>query len=81
MISEKSWAEFKDAGLLWFINTILHLFGWVIVLNIEDGKIIDAYPARTAFRGFSNETNTEGYIKLSDYLKENIDEIAKEARE
>lgn len=81
MISEKSWAEFKDAGLLWFINTILHLFGWVIVLNIEDGKIIDAYPARTVFRGFSNEINTEGYIKLSDYLKENINEIAKEARE
>ena len=58
--NKKSWEEFRATGLLWFINTILHMFGWAIVVNIEHGEIIDVYPARVEFRGFSESTNTKG---------------------
>ena len=62
MITEKSWKEFKDSGLLWFINKTLHVFGWAIVMemNKETNEIVRAYPARVKFRGFSEENNTEG---------------------
>ena len=61
---------------------ILHTFGWAICLNIdENSNVIDAFPARVKFRGFDEKHNTEGYIKVSDYLKENIEEIAQESKE
>lgn len=48
----KTWEEFSDAGMLWFVNRILHVFHWVIV--IQDGV---ATPARTDVIGFSEETD------------------------
>lgn len=82
MFKEKSWLEFRNAGLLWFINSILHLFGWCIVIDIDSttGEFLKAYPARTMFRGFAPGDNSEGYIKVSEYLKQNIDEIYEEAK-
>lgn len=82
MITRKTWGEFRDSGLLWFINTILHVFGWSIVVEQSDSEeIVDAYPARVKFRGFSEESTTRGYRNVSKYLKENIDEIQKEAEQ
>jgi hypothetical protein len=83
MVEKKTWKEFGEAGLLWWINMILHTFGWAIIFEIDDRteEITDCYPARVRFRGFDEKSNTEGYIKLSEYLKENINEIEKEARE
>ncbi|WP_459482094.1 hypothetical protein [Clostridium saccharoperbutylacetonicum] len=82
MINKKSWNEFRDNGFLWWINMILHAFGWVIAVKIDDdGNIIDAYPARTNVRGFPEEDNTEGYIKLSKYMNDNAAEILKESQE
>ena len=82
MIKRKTWEEFRKSGLLWFVNTILHVFGWAIVVNVNDNSnIIDCFPARVKFRGFDVETNTNGYIALSEFLKQNIDDIEKEARE
>ena len=78
-----NWKKFKDSGLLWYINTILHLFGWAIVLEINkdpNGEVFSAYPQRVSFRGFSEKDNTEGYIKVSDYLKDNMDDLDKEAK-
>lgn len=80
MVTRKSWNEFKNNGLLWLINSILHVFGWAIVIVINDsGEITDAYPARVRFRGFTEEINTAHYINISKYLKENADELYKEA--
>ena len=79
MIVEKSWEEFRDSGFLWWINMILHTFGWAITVKMEDGKVIDAYPARVKFRGFGEKNNTEGYIKVSQYMKENVSELLEEA--
>jgi len=81
MVEEKSWKEFRETGLFWFVNTALHAFGWALVVELDDDKITRVYPARVKFRGFSEEINTEGYIKVSKYLKENIDELEKEANE
>lgn len=81
MIDKKAWSEFRTSGMLWFVNTILHAFGWAIVLDIDDnGELAECYPARVKFRGFSEEVNAKGYIALSEYLKKNIDDIAEEAK-
>ena len=81
MVNREEWEEFRKTGLLWFINSILHLFGWAIVYSIAKNGKLDVYPARVKFRGFSENRNTEGYIKVSKYLQENIDELLKEAKE
>jgi len=78
MIKRKKWKEFQDSGLLWFINTTLHLFGWAIVFDVEDGEILEVYPARVEFRGFPEEVNDEGYAKVSSHMQENIASITKE---
>lgn len=80
MVERKTWEEFRNLKLLWFINQTLHLFGWAIVVNIENEKVIECYPARVKFRGFDEKDNTEGYIKLTEYLKNNIDELDKEVK-
>lgn len=82
MITKKTWQEFLDTGLLWWINRTLHLFGWAIVFQIEDdGTVSDVYPARVKFRGFAEETEKERFKILSAYLKSSIEEINKEAQE
>lgn len=80
MIDKKTWKEFRDSGTLWWINMILHTFGWAITVVVEDdGTISDAYPARVKFRGFSEKINTEGYQKVSQYMKDNVNELLDEA--
>lgn len=80
-VIRKTWKEFREQGFLWWINMILHTFGWAIVLEMEDGEVIDCYPARVKYRGFSEKNNTEGYIKVSNFLKENAEVLAQEANE
>lgn len=28
MLTKKTWKEFRESGFLWWINMILHTFGW-----------------------------------------------------
>ncbi len=83
MVNKKSWQQFRESGLLWWINMILHTFGWAIVYEIDDNsnKITNVYPARVKFRGFDENSNTEGYIKISKYIKENAEVLEAEARD
>lgn len=82
MVNEKSWKQFRDSGLLWWINMILHTFGWSIVVNVEeDGTISNGYPARVKYRGFGNEYNSIGYKQVSKYMNENAEQLQKESRE
>lgn len=81
MSKEKSWEEFRETGLLWLINSILHLFGWAVVYEFSDGRIQRVYPARVKYRGFDEKSNTQGYIKVTDYLQKNIKELSQEAKE
>ena len=80
MINKKSWKEFRECGMLWWINMILHTMGWAITYKFdEDGNILEVYPARVRFRGFGEQNNTDGYIKVSQYMKENVDKLLEEA--
>lgn len=76
--AQNQWEEFRKTKLLWFVNMILHAFGWVIVIESNDDVCVEAIPRRSTFRGFSEKTNTKGYLLLQKYLKENIDEIYEE---
>ena len=78
-MEEKTWKEFRESGLLWFVNTILHLFGWAIVVYKNDnGDIVNVSPARVSWRGFSEESNEKGYKKVTKFLSENIEDLLKE---
>ncbi len=83
MIKKKTWEEFRKSGLLWWVNRILHTFGWAICIDYDDKtkEIKEVFPARCKFRGFGREQEEDGYKKVSAYLKDNIDEIEKEANE
>lgn len=80
---EKDWKEFRESGLLWFINSILHVFGWAIVIqmNSETGEVIRAYPARVRYRGFSEKSMERGYINVSKWMKDHGNELLEEAKD
>ena len=74
MLDQKTWEEFQSTGLLWLVNTFLHTFGWTLMTQVDDdGNIIGGVPCRTDYRGFTTDINDEVYLKVTDWLKENID--------
>ena len=79
-VERKSWEEFRSAGLLWAVNSFLHIFGWSIVIQIDDDNTIVAYPARTSWRGFSEDSQARGYENISKYMKEHANELYEEAK-
>ncbi len=81
-IVRKTWTEFKNSGMLFFANLILQVFGWSIVIIIsDDGDFLDAYPARTKYRGFSEESMNRGYLKISEYMRDHCDELVRDTAE
>lgn len=79
MVDKRSWDEFKNAGLLWWINRQLHLFGWALVYEIEyDGTVMSVYPARVRFRGFPKESENEMFPKLTKHIAENVKDLLHE---
>lgn len=81
MVEKKTWKEFRECGLLWWINMILHMFGWAIVYNIDGEEVTEVYPARVKYRGFSEKDNTAGYINVSKYLEQNATILREESEE
>ena len=83
MVFKKSWNEFREIGLLWFVNRTLHLFGWAIVVEIDPKtkKTINGFPAKCKFRGFSEKCEIEGFKKVTKYLGMNHKRLTKEANE
>jgi len=81
MVKRKTWKEFQDCKLLWWINRLLHTFGWAIIFNTNnDGEIVEVYPARVSFRGFSEVEEEFGFYGLTEHLKENVDNLLKESK-
>ncbi len=80
MIDKRTWKEFQDTKLLWWINRILCTFGWAIVVEL-DGEFLSAYPARVKYRGFDEKSESDGFIGLSEYLEDNISQLSQECRE
>lgn len=80
MIERKTWGEFRETKMLWWINRILHTFGWAIVVNIAtDGTISEVYPARVSFRGFNEDSESAGFAGVSQYMVDNAEQLNKEA--
>lgn len=57
--------EFYQTGLLMFINSFLHIFGWAICYNPKR-KIL--HPAKVVYRGFSEGCQEKSYLKLTEYM-------------
>jgi hypothetical protein len=82
MVERKTWEEFRHAGLLWWVNRILHLFGWAIVVEVEaGGKVTDAYPARVKFRGFDETSESAGFTALTSHFADNATRLTREINE
>lgn len=60
--------EFKESGMLWFVNSILHAFGMALTWNPETDVI---EPVITKFRGFEEKYNDQGYRALTEYMRDN----------
>jgi len=75
MKEKRTWKEFRETGLLLFINQILHVFGWAIIVDEYKNT---CYPARVLFRGFEEKKVEESYIKITKYMKENSEQLLKE---
>lgn len=70
------WEEFRSSGLLWFINSSLHIFGVALVLESDkEGNITAVYPARTNVRGFTEGANNRGFKRMSNFMKTEADRI------
>lgn len=66
------------------VNKLLHVFGWSIMVYADDEvrKIYNIFPVRTAYRGFkeSSSEDIENYVKISQWMKDNAEELLDEAR-
>jgi hypothetical protein len=53
------------------------------VCEIDDAsqKVTRVYPARVKFRGFAEQNESEGFIKLSAWLDRNAAELKQESEE
>lgn len=80
MVKKKSWETFRKTRMLWLINRTLHIFGWAILLKIDEkGKVIDAFPARVKFRGFDAQSESDGFIGISKFMEKNAKQLRKES--
>lgn len=80
MVTKRTWDEFRETGLLLIINQILHIFGWSIVMELdEEENVQKTYPARVKFRGFDNNSVDKAYKKITQYMKNNITSIYDDA--
>jgi hypothetical protein len=76
-VEKRDWNEFRKTGLFMFMNTLLHAFGWAIVVELDNYKelgdeapVKNVYPARVKYRGFAEEDQTEMHERIADYLGE-----------
>jgi len=80
MVTKKDWNEFRNTGLVLFINQILHVFGWAIVFEVENDEVKSVYPARVKYRGFNENSVSKSYQKISEYMKNNASDLYEETK-
>lgn len=68
-IEKRSWEEFHQTRLLWWINRTLRLFGWSIVLVVQDEKVVDVYPAKTNATSFPEDFEKTAFKELQEYIR------------
>jgi hypothetical protein len=73
---ERSWDEFRESGIFCWVNRILHTFGWVLVVDVDDaGKAVRCYPARCRYRGFGAEAESKMFKRISRWMRDNSEEL------
>ena len=82
-VDQRTWKELRETGLLLLINQFLHIFGWAIVMRYseEDDRLLDVFPARVKHRSFRAEAIYSSYRKIATYMKNNAENLEKEAYE
>lgn len=75
---KKSWDEFQKTGLILLTNQFLHIFGWALAYERNDGEM-RVYPTRVRYRGFDEGTQTRAYEKVQKYMVENAKTIYDES--
>lgn len=81
-MKKMAWEDFRASGLLWWVNRSLHLFGWAIVFECaEDGEVVSAYPARVAFRGFTEDDEESGFKKLTAHIADESAALLREVED
>lgn len=79
MLRKSNWEAFRKAGMLWFVNRMLHIFGWALVFEFTDGgKLKDVYPSRTKFRGFCSKEEDKGFKNVSKFMVKNAGRLLKD---
>ena len=74
-----TWDEFREAGLLWFVNRQLHVFGVALVATIDDaGNAEHVGPVRADFRGFTPDREALGYQRLTAFMAAELPRLTKE---
>lgn len=78
----EAWANFRNTGLLWFINRMLHVWGIAIEYEMDGDRVISVRPELVDYLGFDRETEVSGFLKLRGYTalvgKELFEDIAEE---
>lgn len=86
-VEKSDWNTFRKTGLFMFVNTILHVFGWALVGEVENYKelgdeapVTACYPARVKFRGFAEDDQTEMHERIANYLAETAPNFPEEIK-
>jgi hypothetical protein len=81
-VDARSWDEFRKTGLFMFVNTLLHAFGWALVVEVDnykelgdDAPVTKCYPARVKYRGFDHEDQSQMHKRIGEYLKNNSEDL------
>ena len=86
-VDVRSWDEFRKTGLFMFVNTILHAFGWALVVEVDNYKelgenapVTKCYPARVKFRGFAEDDQAEMHERIAKYLEDVAPNLVEEIK-
>lgn len=81
-LEKRSWDEFRAAGLLFAVNSTLHMLGWALAIeqDTETKEIVAVHPCRTKFRGFDETAQAEEHEKLAKYLADNAKNFPEEIK-
>ena len=80
MLRSTDWNAFREAGMLWFVNRLLHVFGWTITVSVDDktGVVIGVYPERVKYRGFARDREELGYRRVTEFMAANAADLLTE---
>lgn len=81
-MKKTTWDEFLNAEMLWFVNRLLHVFGWAIVFACdENDNIIEVYPARTQQLGFALDVDLDCRRAFLEHLDTNMGKLKTDVAE